>query len=120
MLFSYGVMASVRQNSILDLVWSGYDTVFTLINVVAIFVLVLPYKHQGALGKVVTLVGKNSLGIYFIHIIIGSLLEPYYKPMAFSATLGMNVGYTMVILFSSLLAVWALRKIPVVRSLFIV
>ncbi|MDR0865803.1 MAG: acyltransferase [Candidatus Symbiothrix sp.] len=118
LLFIYGVIASLRTGEIWDIVWCGYDTIFTLMNVVAIFIITMNYTSKGQMGKLINLIGKNSLGIYFIHIIIGEILKPLYSQTGVSSLLLANIIFALVILLCSLLLVTGLKKIPIVKYLF--
>jgi surface polysaccharide O-acyltransferase-like enzyme len=120
LLFLYGVIASKRQNSIWDIVYFGYDTIFALVLVVAIFVLSLKYQHKGIVGKVIHLTGENSLGIYFLHIIIGDFLKPIFAEIEFNETIVDNVIFALIILLSSLFLVLLFKKIPIIKRLFII
>lgn len=120
LLFLYGILESRKSNAIWDLVWYGYDTLFTLINVVSIFILCLGYRHKNSLGKAIALIGKNSLGIYLIHTIIGNILQPYYLLINFSATILSSIIFALIILLISLAAVLALKHVPIVKYLFLV
>jgi surface polysaccharide O-acyltransferase-like enzyme len=90
----------------------------TLINVVAIFILSINYRQKGIAGKVIRLIGENTLGIYLIHVIIGYLFQPLYRSFEISHSLGVNLVYTLFLLLVSLVAVLGLKKVPVVRYLF--
>lgn len=120
LLFIYGVIASKRQNSIWDIVYFGYDTIFVLVLVVAIFVLSLRYQHKGIIGKGIHLIGENSLGIYFLHIIIGDFLKSIYAEIEFNETIMVNVIFALIILLTSLFSVLLFKKIPIIKRLFII
>lgn len=116
--FLYAVLVSVRNGEMWDNVWYGYDAIFTLLNVVFIFIISLRYQSTGRLGTVISLVGQNSLGIYFIHIILGNLILPYYSQLAFFTSTWANLIFVLIILLSSLGATLLLKKVPVVKWLF--
>ena len=120
LIFGYGVLASKRANEVWDIVWYGYDHISTLINVVAIFILSLRYKSKALIGKLVSTIGKNSLGIYFVHIIIGDLLQPYFLRLHLSVTFLSSSVYAFCILLLSLFTVLMLKKLPFVKQLFTV
>ncbi|KAB1155864.1 acyltransferase [Flavobacterium luteum] len=120
LLFLYGVIVSKKQNQIWNIVWYGYDTIFALILVAAIFVLSLKYQHKGIFGKGIHLIGENSLGIYFLHIIIGDFLKPFYSEIEFNQTIVVNIIFASIILLSSLFIVLLFKKIPIVKHLFII
>ena len=100
-----------------DIVWNGYDTIFTLINVVALYVISVYYKSVGWIGSFIRIIGKNSLGIYFIHIIVGNILQPFYSQLECSTMFLTNIIYAFVILLCSLLFAIILKKIPIMKYL---
>jgi surface polysaccharide O-acyltransferase-like enzyme len=114
----YGVVDSIRKNKMWDNVWYGNDTFMTLINVVAIFILSINYHQKGIAGKIIHLIGKNTLGIYLIHILIGYLFLPLYRSFEISGNLLFNLAYALFLLLISLVAVLGLKKVPGVRYLF--
>ena len=113
LLFIYGVKISENHNSIWDIVWNGYDNIFTLINVILIFLISLHYKNRGIFGNLVKIIAENSLGIYLIHLIIGAIIRPYF-PM--SGILGTLI-FSISILFFSLFIALTIKKIPLLRHL---
>jgi len=117
-LFLYAIIVSLRNKAMWDIVWNGYDTIFTLINVIAVFIIFLHYKSHGWFGDFIRIVGKNSLGIYFIHIIIGNILTPFYSQLGLSTMFLTNIVYAFVILLFSLLIAIILKKIPIIKYLF--
>jgi surface polysaccharide O-acyltransferase-like enzyme len=114
--FVYGIVVSRRQHEVWDCVWNGHDTLPTLLMILSLFVLLLPYKHRGITGKIIALVGQNSLGIYFLHVIVAEFTRSFlfntsrndFFPSALSA-----LGILAISLFIALV----LKKIPVLRSL---
>lgn len=63
----YGFVGVTFSHSIgfmWDIVWNGYDTIFTFVNVIALFSLSLSYNKNCLLLKVVSC---NTLGIFFMH-----------------------------------------------------
>ncbi|MBE6067774.1 MAG: acyltransferase [Clostridium lundense] len=118
LLASYGVVMSKSNGEMYDIVWNGYDTIPTLCMVIALFILALRYKGKNRLSKVVTTISKDSLGIYFVHIIWGNLFIKYFKQVPYSHNIIINLLFAIFILLISLLSVLLLKKIPVVRGLF--
>jgi hypothetical protein len=41
-------------------------TLFTLLIALSLFILLLLYKHRGIPGKIISLIGQNTLGICFL------------------------------------------------------
>lgn len=114
----YSVLMSKSNGEIYDIVWYGYDTIPTLCMVIALFILALRYKGNHKILKLINIVGENSLGIYFIHRILGSLLIKYFKKLPYCHDIVSNLLFALCILFTSLLSVLVLKKIPFVKKLF--
>ena len=67
-LFGYGVVYTKYIGAeMFDVVWDGYDSIFTLINVICVYILSLNYNKDYKLIKTISI---NTLGIYFVHEII--------------------------------------------------
>lgn len=118
MLFGFGYIASTYQNKIWDNVWFGYDSIFTLVNVVAFFILSLNYTNVGKIGKLISLIGKNTLGIYLLHIIVGIIIGPYYTKIISSHNVLSDLVYSLFILILSLYLVLFLKKAPILKYHF--
>lgn len=115
LLTIYGVMASVQVNEIWDIVWYGYDTVFTLVSVVCFFVLSLGYQHKGIVGKTIKIFGDNTLGIYLVHVLIGETFKHYLFEHQYSTLFVSSILYALAVLTCSLLIVLLVKRIPFVR-----
>jgi surface polysaccharide O-acyltransferase-like enzyme len=120
LLTLYGVVMSKSNGEIYDIVWYGYDTLPTLCMVIALFILALRYKGNHKILKVINIVGKNSLGIYFVHIIWGSLFLKYFKRLPYSHNLVTNLLFSVFILLICSLTVLILKRIPIVKKLFVI
>jgi surface polysaccharide O-acyltransferase-like enzyme len=114
--FLYGIVASLRQHEVWDCVWNGHDTIPTLVMVLSLFILLLPYKHHGLTGKIITLIAQNSLGIYFLHVIVAEFASIIlFNPNANDFFL--NALSAFGILAISLFIAVILKKIPVLKYL---
>jgi surface polysaccharide O-acyltransferase-like enzyme len=120
LLALFAVMQSIKNGFIWDNVWNGFDTVFTLLTVVAVFILSMNYKSCGIFGKLINIIGENSLGIYVLHIIIGVLFMSQYEKWEYATMLLPNFVFSFFILLCSLAAVLLLKKVPIVKRLFII
>ncbi|BCG61129.1 acyltransferase [Paenibacillus sp. URB8-2] len=119
-LLVYGLIMSLSNGEVFDTVFDGYDTMMTLIVTAGLFILSSRY-NQGKyprLSQGIKVIGSNTLGIYFIHVIVGWSTLPYYKLLPFSMNLLANLMYGVAVLFLSLLIVVLLKKVPVVKLLF--
>ena len=118
-LFLYGVMMSNSSKEIYDNVWNGYDTIMTLLVSISIFI--LSYVAKNKLDKVsgiIQLIGENTLGIYFIHRIVGSVLKPYYITLTFSTSILSNLIFGLIVMAISFMITLVLKRIPIIKSLF--
>jgi surface polysaccharide O-acyltransferase-like enzyme len=115
--FLFGVITSKRQNEIWDCVWHGHDTLFTLLMVVSLFILLLRYKHQGLPGKIIAVIGQNSLGIYFLHIIVAELTSPILFSNTSANDFFTNGLRALLILAMSLIITIGMKKIPILKYL---
>jgi surface polysaccharide O-acyltransferase-like enzyme len=114
----YGIIMSKSNGKLFDVVFTGYATVFTLINVLATACLTENYRPAGIAWKVIRSVGNNTLGIYFIHVFIGNLLMPIYKTINISANIITNMFFALLVLLLSLLTSIILKRIPIIKELF--
>lgn len=113
-LWGVGIFYSHASGAVWDLVWNGYDTVFTFACVICIYVLCLNWKRD--VGFVRALSG-NTLGIYFMHRFFIQLTRTPIKQIPVFCNIPMNLVYTFCILCICLGVSLLLRKIPVVSRL---
>lgn len=97
-----------------DVVFKGYDSIFTLFNVIFIYILCLNYKAN---NRFIALVSRNTLGIYFIHMIIIKLTCPYMKQIDFLCNLPGSLIYSFAVLCISLGISVLIQKIPIVKKI---
>jgi surface polysaccharide O-acyltransferase-like enzyme len=114
----YGIIMSKSNGEIFDVVFTGYATIFTLMNVFAISILTLNYRSVGIIGKIIRLIGENTLGIYLIHVFIGSSLMEIYKNIKISTNIIINILFALIILMLSLIVSIILKKMPIIKELF--
>ncbi|MBQ7992166.1 MAG: acyltransferase family protein [Solobacterium sp.] len=113
-LFLIGVFYSRYVLSDLwDVVWEGYDTIPTFINVIAIYTLTLNINKG---HKLIEYVSKNTLGIYLFHGLIIRATRPYLKSIEFLCNYPVNIIYGLLIVLLSLMITRLLKSIPIVRN----
>ncbi|HBF7094557.1 TPA: acyltransferase [Clostridioides difficile] len=118
-LFLYGVMMSNSNKEVYGTVWNGYDTIMTLLMCISIFILsYISNSKLDKLSSVVQLIGENTLGIYFVHRMVGSILKPYYITLTFSTSIISNLVFGIVVMAMSLIITLVLKRIPIIKSLF--
>lgn len=114
----YGILISKGNGKMYDIVWNGYDTISTLCIVMAFFILSLHYKGENRFSRLIAIVGKNSIGIYFLHKIWGMIFIKYFRQLPLSHNIVTNTFLGIFILLISLFSVLILKKVPVVKKLF--
>jgi len=97
-----------------ELVWFGYDTVFTAWNVLCLYVLALNRTRESRLLQIIS---ANTLGIYLIHDLFHKALTPMTFQYPLLRTLPGTLVYALVLLVLSLLVSLVLKKIPLLRQL---
>lgn len=110
----YGMFVSTIAGAYWDIVWGGYDTVFTLSIVIGLYILSLNFNRD---NKLIKLVSSNTLGIYFLHWILGPLFKPYIYETGLFNNIPMNFVYAAFIIFVSVIICCVIRKIPYVKYL---
>lgn len=115
-LFFIGINLTKASGKIWDVVWSGYDTIPTFVNVLSIFVLSLSYKKS---NSVIRAISCNTLGIYFIHQIFIHMLRDHVKSIPVFCTFGGCIAFTMVLLVISFITVSFIKKVPLIKNLLI-
>ena len=114
-LFLVGVYYSrYRDECIWDVVWNGYDTVFTFFNVLFVYTLSLNYT---ASNSFIENVSCNTLGIYFIHGLFQQLTYPWVASHAILCNLPANAIYALLVLCLCLSACLIFKKLPILKNL---
>ncbi|MEK5081141.1 acyltransferase [Solibacillus sp. FSL W7-1436] len=119
LLFLYGIVMSLSNGFYFDTVWEGYDTIMTLAVALSIFLLASKINIKNkTIAKLIKIIGSNTLGIYFIHVIIGAFFEKYYRLLPFNQNIIANLFFIVFIVLVSLSVTLLLKKVPIVRELF--
>lgn len=113
-LWGVGIYYSTVSGKIWDVVWNGYDTIFTFINVICIYVLCLNLNKD---IKIIRTISCSTLGIYFIHTILIAFTKRYIWNVSFLCNIPCNILYAIAILFVSLIITLIIRKIPILKKL---
>ena len=119
LLFLYGLFMCNFTNEIYDTVWNGYDTIMILIVSCSIFILSTRVTINNIyISKIITIIGMNTLGIYFVHIFIGSVFKPYFILLSLSQNVFISLFFGLVVMGVSLYLTLILKRFPLVRLLF--
>lgn len=118
-LFTTGIVLSKISGKMWDVVWEGYDTFFTFVNVCAIFMIAISYipKKNSILSSYILNVSQNTLGIYFIHEVLIHLTRPVVKEWLIAQNFIGCIIYSLIILSISLSFSLVLRNIPFFKNL---
>jgi surface polysaccharide O-acyltransferase-like enzyme len=115
----YGLWCCKKDGVFYDTVFPEYGSIFTLVATLGVATLALSYSASGKLHeKLIAIVGANSLGIYFLHMIIRDPLRTLFKTLAIPENTGTNLLLASLLLITSLGACLLLKKIPIIRELF--
>lgn len=113
-LWGIGICYSKASNEMWDVVWNGYDTFFTFVNVICIYVLCLNIKKDLTFIRTISC---NTLGIYFIHEIIIKLTHNFIKRYSFLCNIPFNIVYAIIIMMVCLIISLLMKRIPHIRRL---
>ena len=93
----------------------NYNTVFMLLTIIGIFAMTIKYQDNNKwYNKLITCISINSLGIYFLHIIIIRLINEIYIG---ANTILLKIGKVIITLILSLGLTLAIKKIPKVKKI---
>lgn len=87
MLFANGYIESISTNTNYDIIFGGYSTIANILMAVSIFIIIyrIKYNKDSLISKVINTVGDNTLGIYYLHWLIGyTVLIRLYKDIYFT------------------------------------
>lgn len=112
-LFLYGVLMTFSDKTVYDTVWYGNSSIMTLIMSISTFLLLsrLAYKNRN-INHHLTVIGSNTLGIYLVHRFLGAITISYFRGLALSNNLILNIFYGVFLVLTSLFVVLLIEKLP--------
>lgn len=113
-LYLIGVMYSHLNEKMYDIVWDGYDTIFTFANVISIYILCLNLNKD---FKWIRIISINTLGIYLIHGLYIFSMRPTLKAIGFSGSFLHTLLFSIFVLVASLATTTLIRKIRFLKWL---
>ena len=118
-LAAYGVLKSRKMNAIWDMVFASYDSIFTLINVLTIYLLTMNYKPKegSTVASAVCFIGANTLGIYLIHEIFMHMLTKRLVQIPWCTNIAVNIVYAAAIICVCAVISWLIKKIPLIKHI---
>lgn len=113
-LFVIGVLHSrYIKNEVWDIVWNGYDFIFTFFNVIFIYTLSLNFTKENRFIKSISI---NTLGIYIIHGLVLRLTDGIFEIDSL-CNLPFTLIYALAVLCICLLISMCMKKIPILKNL---
>lgn len=116
-LMLYGLWYMKRIGEYFNIVWNSYPCIALFIGSVILVNelmnknLVLPEKILGLLTRL----SKNSMGIYFVHLLIGTLLKSFYYLLPGNENLLMGFGFSVIVFWSSFAICELICRIPILK-----
>lgn len=109
---------SLYYNQLYGVIVNGYKALFNLIASLSLFIIIMRLNYDRTHnGKIITLISKNTLGIYFMHELVLRITLPYVKQFFFFTNIIGNIVYGIIVLLICLCICLLLRKIPVLRKI---
>ena len=99
-------------------IWCGYETVTGFLISLCMVILLGNYQGKREKGaKLLALVSSNSLGIYFMHMVVVHFLRPRVYLVPVLNNLPMNLILSVVVIGVCLVVTLLLRRIPILKKL---
>ena len=114
LLFFVAIFFSNYYGEKWDVIWEGYDTIFTFANVIFIYVLTLNFRSDNSF---ITIISKNTLGLYFVHKLIIKMTRPWIKTVPALCNVSFNIVYGFAVMCVGLVICILLRKIPIIKKM---
>lgn len=114
----WGIFTSQMTHQMWDLVMDSYDTVFTVIIVLAIYLLFMLYKSSdNIISRYIKTVSQNTLGIYLMHEIFLHLFRKAgISNLPFMSYILPGIIYSFLVMSLCMTISWSLGKVPFLRN----
>ena len=110
--FLYNLLHSISTDSLYDGVWWAYENMLTIPLVICIYFFIKKFQIDNTFVKsCISLVSKNTLGIYLVHNIVFQL-TPNLRSTMLSWNIHLGVVYSLIVLLLSLLITLLVKKTP--------
>lgn len=118
-LFMEWYLVTIREEVMYDIVFGGYSCLPTLAMTTGLFVAAAKLEDKlricsGRLGRVICLIGRNTLAIYYLHWIMGLTV---LSMVQVQGSFAVNLIKAAVMVLSCALAGEGIRRIPLLRRL---
>ncbi len=118
-LFAEWYLVTIRTEAIYDIVYGGYSCLPTLAMAAGVFIGAAKLDNHlrlsaGRLGGVLSLIGRNTLAVYYLHWILGlTVLTLVHVPGSFPV----NLLKAAVMVLTGAVMGEGIRRIPLLRRL---
>jgi surface polysaccharide O-acyltransferase-like enzyme len=117
LLFLYGIMMTISDNILYEIVWYGYYSIMTLIMSISTFILFAKINYSNKkINNYLMLMGSNTFGIYLIHRFVGAITIPHFQGLLLARSLPLNILYGFFVMLISLLIVLIIKQVPLLRK----
>ena len=116
LFIGYGILLSYSKGERYLFGTVDYGSIFAFVATASLFVLSLGYSGNGFFGRVVALVGRNTIAVYLLHRMVSFLIWRYLYGISHLVVFSLAVSAVTVPLCA--LAGEGLRRIPGIRWLF--
>lgn len=113
LLVGYGMLLSIKNGTRYVIGTWEYGSIFAFVGTICLFILLQDYQARGWFGRVITLVGRNTLTIYLIHRMISIPLWQYISGV--SGQLWFSVGVSILTVLLCAAIGEGLRRIPIIK-----
>lgn len=113
-LWGTGYLLTAIHGELQYLVFGGYESIFTFLNVLFIFALCLNWQRDNGIVKAVS---SNTLAVYYMHGLFYSVFTPIMRGIPAFANVPVTILYALSVLAMCLATALLLRKIPVLSKL---
>lgn len=118
LLAAYGLAMSRTSGQFMDSVWDGYYSLPTLAMTLTLFALVLKVQSLGQRADtLVKLVGANTLGIYFLHHLVGVWITHKFGQQLANSQVWVSFLIALANLGFCTLVALAMKRHPYSRAL---
>ena len=116
LFIGYGVILSLSNGTRYLFGTFDYGSIFAFVATVALSILALGYRGGGWFGKLISLIGRNTMSIYLLHRIVSFLIWKHLYGI--SHIFLFSIAISAITVIACALIGEGLRKIPGVRWLF--
>ena len=113
-LWGTGYLLTAIHGELQHLVFGGYESPFTYLNVLFIYTLCLNWQKDNAIIKAVS---GNTLAVYYMHGLFYSVFNPIMRGIPAFANVPVTILYALSTLAVCVTTALLLRKIPIISKI---